>query len=220
MSKLRSQLDRLAASQNPKLDTGSIQYAANPAKESISQENRRELAEIKSAVQELAEKLFATENWRIAEEIERNVLQNPNSEFGKQPAQSSVNAINPVDLADTLATSLRENIHEQIAMLLRVDDQLEVLVENARAVVASASVETDTNDGEAFERIEARISSLAKSVENLSLDSLHANENSHTADLIQMPGQLQTIGAQPDLRFIESRLGSIEEQFAAIRDAA
>ena len=78
------------------------------------------------------------------------------------------------------------------------------LDEITRAVVASGPGENGPSDGEAFERIEARIKSLTKSVDSLSQDAAQPSDNPRMNELMQMPDQLQSI-----LLTLEERVGHL-----------
>lgn len=64
--------------------------------------------------------------------------------------------------------------------------------EITRAIVATGTVERPSADEAAFERIEARIASLTKTVDHLAQDDAQSVENPQLAELMHMPGQLQT----------------------------
>ncbi len=64
--------------------------------------------------------------------------------------------------------------------------------EITRAVMASAPSAAGTADEAAFERIEARIASLAKAVENFAHDNAVIENNPHLADLYAMPDMLNS----------------------------
>ncbi len=92
------------------------------------------------------------------------------------------------DAHDTLLPEYFENIERK-------------LDEIARAVVASTPIESDPSGDEAYERIEARINSLAKSFDNISIDALQSTENP------QMPEQLQ------------ETLSRLEQQITRVADS-
>lgn len=91
--------------------------------------------------------------------------------------------------------------------------------EITRAVVAGAPSGNVAADEAAFDRIEARIASLAKSVENLSLDGKNnATDVSHLSDLLKMPEQMQTTLANLEHQIAQIPLsgnsdGRIDEEF-------
>ncbi len=92
------------------------------------------------------------------------------------------------DAHDTLLPEYFENIERK-------------LDEITRAVVASTPIESDPSGNEAYERIEARINSLAKSFDNISFDALQSTENP------QMPDQLQ------------ETLSRLEQQITRVADS-
>ena len=108
------------------------------------------------------------------------------------------------------------------AKLLEYFESLEGrLDEITRAVVASASIDNGTGDGEVFERIEARIGALAKSVDNLSLDTIQSSENPQMVNLMRMPEQLQATLGRLEERITELSMSPegeeprIDENFGA-----
>ncbi|MCF6322266.1 MAG: peptidoglycan-binding protein [Rhizobiaceae bacterium] len=78
------------------------------------------------------------------------------------------------------------------------------LDEITRALAATSSAAQLPTDESAFDRIEARITSLAKSIDNIAFEGVAATENSQMSHLLQMPEQLQ------------SNLSSLENQIAQL----
>ena len=129
-------------------------------------------------------------------------------EFGSQLATltQKIDQLNTLSGTNAGAENILDQETSEVGIKL---DQLALTLERA----------INSGDG-SVGQLESQISDLSSRLELL--DASLGNSNSHSEQFLQLENQiisiaaqLETVSGQPDLSTIESRLGGIEEQFAA-----